>query len=98
MKNEPIKYAKCIKCRRELPSEGFVDGLCATCLIEKHYCEDCSHYILSDNGAEYSRCDVTFSVRLDLGRVAREFENKFAYCETERTEDQCEKFRYHTGA
>lgn len=106
MKDEPIEYAKCIKCRRDLPSEGFIDGMCATCLLEKHYCEECEYIQLHDHGDKddvllLAKCLKASDASNDAP-IAKRFDvpKKYRFCSTMRIScpEQCEKFKYHVGA
>jgi uncharacterized protein YlaI len=109
MKKYPdTKYAKCRKCRRELPCDGFIDGLCNDCVAEKHYCEDCEFCALSDRkdpdeALEWAKCTVApkDSDSAKLTMLAKRFDNQpiqYYYCTSERTDDQCENFKFHEGA
>ena len=105
--SEEIKYSKCLKCRKELPSEGFVDGLCGKCLLEKHYCEDCEYiqlYDLGDSDMQLSlaRC-VKAPESTNDAPIAKRFDKpelKYRFCSTMRLDcpEQCEKFKYHVRA
>jgi hypothetical protein len=106
MNDKEIEYKKCRKCRKELPSDGFTDGVCSSCLMDKHYCEDCEHCELcdredADQSIEFAKCKASpkqgdcYSKTL----LAKRFDNRpveFYYCTSERTSNQCENFKLDT--
>jgi len=106
--NAKIEYGKCLKCRLDLPCEGFVDGLCADCLLEKHYCEECENCELSDykdvdKSLEFAKCLASPKKgegfkRSMLSERYDEEPVEYYFCTSERTADQCENFKFHVGA
>ena len=107
-KESEIQYGKCLKCNRELPSEGFIDGLCAECLLDKHYCEDCEHCELADQknadqALRFAKCKVSPKQgdHYNEAMLSKRFDTEpqeYFFCTSERTSDQCEKFKFHVGA
>ena len=99
-------YSKCLKCYKEFPSEGFVGGLCASCFLEKHYCEDCDYILLHDTGDEDDVLSLAQCLKApDVNNnapIAKRFDNAktYRFCSTMRLDcpEQCEKFKYHVGA
>ena len=108
MKNEEIEYDNCLKCHRDLPSEGFVDGLCPDCLMEKHYCEDCKHCELAENKSGdvalvYAKCKVNpkQGEHYNENMLSERFDTEpqeYFFCTSVRTSNQCEKFKFKAGA
>lgn len=105
MLNE-IEYEKCLKCRKEYPAEGFVDGLCGSCLMEKHYCDECVHCELAtfddpDEALSLSTCLANPKDKSALARLSKKWDKEpvsFCFCCNVDRADQCENFKFHAGA
>ena len=96
--------SKCDKCRKEYPEDHFTDGLCGSCLMEDHFCEDCEHILMPESDdLAFAQCSKAIQPEWNAMNFITQDEtkntvHKYYYCTSERHAKQCENFKFNTGA